>query len=628
MGDTDIKNKLFAEFPPVTAKEWEERIIKDLKGADYEKKLVYKPYDGLRIKPYYTSEDLNNLEYLSPLPDTFPYVRGTKKTSNTWFIRQDIAVNDLKQANEKALDILMKGVDSLGFILDHDKEYTKDDLDLLLKNIFAEIVEINFCCGHHALNLLQNHYDMLVRYNRDFQKIHGSVEFDPFGRLISKGNFYLSREDDLEQCVEMIKVSAHLPHFTVICVNGQNYHNAGATIIEELAFSLAQGAEYLTSLTEMGLSINQIAPKIKFSFATGSNYFLEIAKFRAARLLWAHIVKAYGPSKDEVTRMNIHAGTSGWNKSMYDPYVNMLRTTTEAMSAIIAGIDSLSVYPFDNIYEKPSDFSERIARNQQLLLKEESYLDKVEDPASGSYYLENLTDSIAAEAWKLFLETDARGGFLEAGAAGFIQEKIGVTANKRNMDLANRREILLGVNQYPNFTEYKTEKVPASVLNKQDMTEGKTLVETLKRFRGAQAFEEIRYETDMYSVDHKRPAAFMFTFGNLAMRMARSQFSRNFFACAGFGVIDNYGFKTIEEGVKAFKESKAEIIVICSADDEYPVIVHELMKRLNKNAIPVVAGYPKDFLEQLRAEGVEHFIHVRSNVLEELGKFQKLVGVV
>jgi len=310
---------------------------------------------------------------------------------------------------------------------------------------------------------------------------------------------------------------------------------------------------------------------------------------------------------------------------MYDPYVNMLRTTTEAMSAIIAGIDSLTVNPFDNVYEKPSDFSERIARNQQLLLKEESYLEKVADPSSGSYYLENLTDSIAAEAWKLFLETDARGGFLEAAAAGFIQGKIGETAQKRNLDLANRRDILLGVNQYPNFTEYKTEKIGPAVYKAQDAQIDGAEVITLKAFRGAQAFEEIRYRTDVYSMDHKRPAAFMFSYGNLTMRMARSQFSRNFFACAGFEVIDNLGFKTIEDGVNAFKKSKAEIAVICSSDDEYPVIIPEIVKQLKDKAVIVVAGYPKDYLEQLRAEGIEHFIHVRSNVLEELGKFQELV---
>jgi methylmalonyl-CoA mutase len=627
MGDLNKKEKLFPEFPPVSPAEWKQKVVEDLKGADYEKKLVYKPADGLYIKPYYTSDDLESLEYLTPMPDTFPFVRGTKKSDNDWFIRQDIVVSDLKRANEKALDILMKGIDSLGFILEDNKEYTKDDLDLLLKNIFAEIVEINLDCGRNALQVLRNHYDMLVRYNRDFQKIHGSVEFDPFGRLITKGSYYSSKEEDIDQCLQMIRVSAHLPHFTVICVNGNNFHNAGATIIEELAFSLAQGAEYLTLLTENGLSINQIAPKIKFRFATGSNYFLEIAKYRAARLLWAHIVKAYGPSKEDVTKMNIHAVTSSWNKSMYDPYVNMLRTTTEAMSAIIAGIDSLTVNPFDNIYEKPSDFSERIARNQQLLLKEESYLDKVADPSSGSYYLENFTDSIAAEAWKLFLEVDSRGGFLEAAAAGFIQGKIEETAQKRSLDLANRKDILLGVNQYPNFTEYKTEKVAPAVYKAQDGQKDGAVVKTLQAFRGAQPFEEIRYRTDVYSRDHKRPAAFMFSFGNVTMRMARSQFSRNFFACAGFEVLDNLGFTTIEEGLKAFTESNAEIAVICSSDDEYPVIIPEIVKQLKDKAVIVIAGYPKDHIEQLRAEGVEHFIHVRSNVLEELEKFQRLVGV-
>lgn len=621
------KVKLFSEFPPVSPAEWDQKVIEDLKGTDYERKLMYRPDEGMQIKPYYTSEDLKDLDYLTTLPDSFPYTRGAKKAGNNWFIRQDIVVSDLKQANGKALDILMKGIDSLGLVLEEDREYSEDDLDLLLKNIFAEIVEINFHCGRNALQVLQNHYGMLVRYNRDFQKIHGSIEFDPFGRLITRGNYYFSKEEDLDQIRQMILVSAHLPHFTVVSVNGNNYSDAGSTIIQELAFSLSQGAEYLTLLTEKGLSINQVAPKIKFRFATGSNYFLEIAGYRAARLLWAHIVKAYGPSKDEVARMNIHAVTSRWNKSMYDPYVNMLRTTTEAMSSIIAGIDSLTVNPFNEEYERPTDFSERVARNQQLLLKEESYLDKVVDPSAGSYYLESLTDSIAAEAWKLFLEVDALGGFLEASAQGFIQGKISKTALKRNNDLAYRRDILLGVNQYPNFTEYMTEKVFPAVSSARENTNEEAVVETLETSRGAGPFEEIRYRTDSYSKDHKRPAAFMFTYGNLTRRMARSQFSRNFFACAGFEVIDNLGFKTIEEGVKAFIESRAEIAVICSSDDEYPVIIPGITNMLRGKALIVIAGYPEDHLEKLRAEGIEHFIHVRSNVQEELSKFQRLVGV-
>jgi methylmalonyl-CoA mutase len=611
----------------VTVPEWEDRIIKDLKGADYEKKLVYKPVEGFKVKPYYTADDLKELDYLNQFPDAFPFIRGTKKAGNDWFIRQDLAVSDLKRANEKALDILMKGIDSLGLILDEDKEYSKDDLDLLLKNIFAEMVEINFHAGRNALQVMKNHYEMLVKYNRDFQKIYGSVEYDTFGRLISKGNYYVSKEEDLETCQQLIKIAEYLPHFTVIEVNGEHFHNAGATIVEELAFSLASGAEYLTQLTEKGLSVNKVAPKMRFRFATGSNYFLEIAKYRAARLLWAHIVKAYGPSREDVAKMTIHAVTSKWNKAVYDPYVNMLRTTTEAMSSIIAGIDSLTVGPFNEVFEKPDDFSARIARNQQLLLKEESYLDQVADPAAGSYYIENLTDSIAAEAWKLFLEVDAMGGYLEAVSSGFIQDKISATAAKRSADLASRKEVILGVNQYPNFSETKEKPLPSEVIRPLVNDSTDAIVRTLEIHRNAQPIEELRYKTDMYSRDHKRPAAFMFTFGNLGMRIARSQFSRNFFGCAGFETIDNLGFNTVEEGVKAYIESKAEILVICSSDDEYPVLAPAVLELVDDKAIVVVAGFPKDQLELLRAAGIEHFIHVRSNVLEELKKFQVLIGV-
>jgi methylmalonyl-CoA mutase len=518
----------------------------------------------------------------------------------------------------------MKGIDSLGFILDEEKEYTKDDLDLLLKNIFAEMVEINFQAGKNVLQVMRNHYEMLVRYNRDFQKIFGSVEFDPFGRLITKGNYFSSKEDDIETCNQLLKIAEYLPHFTVIEVNGENFHNAGATIVEELAFSLASGAEYLTRLTEKGLSVNKVAPKIRFRFATGSNFFMEIAKYRAARLLWAHIVKAYGPSRDDVSKMTIHAATSRFNKAIYDPYVNMLRTITEAMSSIIAGIDSLTVGPFNEVYEKPDDFSARIARNQQLLLKEESYLDQVADPGAGSSYIENLTDSIAAEAWTLFLEVDSKGGYLEAVSSGFIQNKIKATAAKRKTDLVNRKDIILGVNQYPIFTEKKEAAIPETVIKQQEY-EG--IVETVKLFRNAQPFEELRYKTDVYARDHKRPAAFIFTYGNLAMRIARSQFSRNFFACAGFETIDNLGFKTIEEGVNAFIESKAEILVICSADEEYPVIAPAIFEMVKDKAIVVVAGYPKDAMEELRVKGLEHFIHVRSNVLEELRKYHEILGI-
>lgn len=619
---------MFSEFPPVSTGEWEALIQKDLKGADYEKKLVWQTEEGFKVKPYYRRENLEGLEYLDELPGEFPFVRGNKKRSNNWYIRQDIMVDDIKKANEKALDILMKGVDSLGFILEN-KEYTAEDLDNLMKNIFAEIVEVNFSCPPGiALRIMQFHQELIKRYNRDFQKIHGSIDFDPMGYLVLKGNFYQSFDKSLTTARNLIDIAAHFPHFTVLQVNGANFRNAGSTILQELAFSLASGAEYLTHLTDTGVSIDQAAPNIKFTFGTGSNYFMEIAKVRAARLLWAAIVKAYGPSNNDVARMNIHAVTLDWNKTVYDPYVNMLRTTTEAMSSIISGIDSLTVKPFDSVFETPTEFSERIARNQQLLLKEESYFDKIADPAAGSYYIENLTESIAHEAWKLFLEVESMGGFIHAFKQGFIQEKVREAADQKDKDIAIRRRSILGTNQYPNSGEHIDKEVDPDVFNEEDQKEAGAIGDTLKTYRGAQAFEILRYNTDQYALKNGRPKVFMLTYGNIAMRIARAQFSGNFFACAGYEIIDNLGFKTVDEGVGAALQQEAEIVVICSSDEEYPVIAPEVCQKINERAIVVIAGYPKDSIGMLQEAGIRHFIHLRSNVLETLHQFQKELGIV
>ncbi len=623
---SEMKKNLFNEFPPVSTSEWEDKIREELKGGDYQKKLIWKTGEGFTVKPYYSAEDLIELEHLDTFPGDFPFIRGKNVSGNTWRIRQDIKVRDLKEANQKALDILMKGVDSLGFILSEDQIYSKEDLDQLLKNIFAEIVEINFNCGKNALNMLENHYEMIQRYNRDFSKISGSVDFDPLGCLVIKGNYYSSHEEDFNIIKKLISIATYLPHFHVINIHGDYFNNAGASIVEELAFTLSQGAEYLTQLTERELSISQVVPKIRFTFAIGSNYFMEIAKIRVARMLWAHIVKAYGLSRDDISAIYIHAVTSRWNKAIYDPYVNMLRTTTESMSAIIAGIDSLTVNPFSDVYEEPAEFSERIARNQQLLLKEESYLDQVADPSAGAYYIEQLTDSIAAEAWKLFLEVDALGGFIEALKQGFIQKKVSETANQRNLDIATRKTVVLGVNQYPDFDEAFGGNIKFD--QEVDLSSGENLLfNPVRQYRGAEAFEFLRYNTDRFSLTHKRPAAFMLTYGNLAIRIARSQFSRNFFACAGFEVIDNDGFTTVENGIKASLESKAEIVIVCSADEEYRQIVPEIFRQLKGHAIVVVAGYQKDIVDELKAIGVEHFIHIRSNVLETLQNFQQQLGI-
>ncbi len=624
---SEQKKKLFSEFPPVSTADWEAMIEKDLKGADYAKKLIWKTGQGFNAKPYYREEDLEGIDAIACRPGDFPFVRGGKLKNNDWFIRQNIRVNKIDEANKKALEILMKGINSLGFVLDDNKNYSKEDLDGLCRNIFAEIVELNFVCGKQAENIAGIFLELVQQYNRDFQKVHGSVNFDPLGRLVIKGNYYDSFDEDFECCRRMINLTANLPHFNVITVNGRNFHHAGSSIVQELAFSLAAGAEYITQLTDRGLSVDKVAPGMRFNFSIGSDYFMEMAKIRAARQLWANIVKAYGPSSDEVTRINIHTETASWNITVYDPYVNMLRTTTESMSAAIAGVDSHLVRPFDAAYAKPDEFSERIARNQQLLLKEEVYLDRVADPAAGSYFIENLTASLVDEAWKIFLEIEEKGGYIESVKSGFIQNSIRNNAEAMSQAIATRKISLLGTNQYPNFTEKIQTYIPAEVFKASDFTEKDAFVETLKPFRGSQEFELLRKKTDDYTREHQRPSVFMFTYGKLTMRLARAQFASNFFGVAGFELINNLGFKTIEEGVKAAIESNAGVVVLCSSDDEYASMAPEIIKQLKGKAIVVLAGYPKEIIEDLKKAGMKYFIHIRSDVLEILQQIQKELGI-
>lgn len=619
---TEIKQKLFADFAPVTTDEWEAKINADLKGKDYERALVWKTWEGFNVRPYYRQENLESLNYLDTLPGEFPYVRGNKKTGNDWLIRQNIFISDFKSANKKALEILGKGVNSIGFYFNDCENMTKEDLGVLLKDICLESAEINLVCPDDSSNCAQLFAEYVAEGKWVNNNVTASASIDPIGTYVLKGKFEKDAFTKLQAVVEKAKI---LPKFRVIGVHGKFFANSGSSIVQELAFSLAQGAEYLTQLTELGMNADDAAKSIKFNFGIGNNYFMEIAKLRAARLLWAQIVKAYGPENDCSAKLIAHSETNRYNLTIYDPHVNMLRTQTEAMSAALGGAHSITVLPFNAIYETPTEFSERIARNQQILLKEESYLDKVSDPAAGSYYIENLTDSLVKQAWSLFLTIQEKGGFLAAFAEGFIQKEIKAMATKRDLNIALRRENLLGTNQFPNFTEKITAEFDGSIFEPVDLTVKDAEVETLKPYRGAQAFEALRYSTDVFSKTNKRPVAFMLTIGNLTFRKARAQFSCNFFAVAGFTVIDNNGFNTIDEGVAAAKAANADIVVLCSSDEEYAELAQKAAELL-ENEILVVAGAPACQAE-LEARGIKNFISVKSNILEELEAYQENLGI-
>jgi len=417
--------------------------------------------------------------------------------------------------------------------------------------------------------------------------------------------------------------TAFLPDYRNILVNGSNFTNSGSGSVQELAFSIAMAAEYLAQLTDRGIDPGLAVARMKFRFGIGSNYFMEIAKLRAARILWSLVTEAFGLHGNDRARMEIHSVTSDWNKTLYDPYVNMLRTQTEAMSAVLGGTDSLTVNPFDIAFNMPGEFSERIARNQQLLLKEEAYFDKVADPASGSFYIENLTALIADNAWKLFLEIEDSGGFVSSLKCGIIQDKIERSAAERRNDIGRRREILLGTNQYPN-PEDKTSPVlvPESRSAIEENRDG-LVVRQVKLSRGSEEFEKIRIAVDRAS---KRPVVFLMAIGNHVMRRARSQFSSGFFGCAGYEIIDNDGFDDPDVAIECSLKSNADIVVICSSDEEYPVYAPEILERLGSSTIVVVAGNPPD-IEELRAKGLKNFISTKSDLSETLKYYNSCLGI-
>ena len=617
--------KLFSEFAPNTMQEWIDKVTVDLKGADFNKKLVWRTNEGFNVQPMYRLENMQDLKNLDCLPGEFPFVRGNKKDNNDWYVRQDIVVEDLAEANKKALDVLNRGVNSLGFVLNGCQEFTKADMEVLLKDICLECVEINFVAGCKKGSILDAFKAVVEERGIAPEKIQGGINVDPLTALTRKGKNCCDKPFENVK-VNLEKMAAY-KNFKTIEVGGYVFNNSGSSIVQELGFSLAAGVEYLDKLTDAGMKIDEVAPKIRFHFATGSKYFMEIAKLRAARYLWAHIVKAYNPSCDCKCKMNIHAETSEWNKTVYDPNVNMLRTQTETRSAVLGGVDSFTVHPFDDTFEcHPSDVAERVARNQQLLLKEESHFAKIVDVAGGSYYIEELTQNIAEAAWKLFLETQEQGGYIEALKKGFVQAAVKATAQARDLAIAQRKENFVGVNQFPNFNEKIDRQLCACIFEPEDETAEGAEIETLKPYRGPAAFEAMRLQTDAFSAKNGRPVVYMFPMGNLAMRKARAQFACNFFACAGFEVKDNNGFKTVDEGVQACLDNKAAIVVLCSSDDEYAGFAPEAFEKLKDKAIVVVAGNPESRPE-LEAKGLLNYIHVKNNVLEELKGYQVKLGI-
>lgn len=604
--------KLFTEFPPISTEEWEATINKDLKGADYEKKLVWRTDEGFNVRPYYRAENLNDINYLDTLPGEFPYTRGTKADNNQWEIVQEIDEICPVKANAIAIDAINRGATTIA--VNAQGIDNAEALAKLLNGIDLNKVGVQFNHVKCYISLVKLFLAYVDENKYDRHNISGCINFDPIAYRLKHNKFYHSEKEDMLQAVELLNMVEDMPKFKLINVNGILLHNAGSTIVQELGYTLALANEYLSFCTEQGVKVEKVASRMQLTLSVGSNYFMEIAKLRAARLLWSTMVSQYNPGCNCAYKIRINTVASTWNKTLYDPYVNMLRSTTEGMSAVIGGSDAISLQPFDVAYKESDEFSRRIARNVQVLLKEESFMDRVVDPAAGSYYIETLTNSIAEQAWKLFQSVEAAGGALKIIADGALQAEIEKSCQKRDMDIATRRYILLGTNQYPNINEKMADKIERLV---KDENEG------LKTYRGAIAFEEVRLATEKSG---RRPKVYLLKLGNLAMRQARAGFITNFFGCAGYEIVEPAGFASVEEGIKAVAEVNPDLIAVCSSDEEYATLGVEAAKQCKAqfpNTPFIVAGNPTECIDALKAAGADDFIHVRTNILESLKSYNE-----
>ena len=647
----DPQNKLENElnlskdFSLPTYEEWKACAEESLKGAPFEKKLVTKTYEGIDLQPIYTKKDLQDLSYLEQEPGECNYLRGATASGyieQPWEICQEINTPIASQFNEALKHDLERGQTGITLLLDRATQKgsggmaisTPEDLSAALAGIEVEKYPLHLIPGFSGLEILEILAAFMKQEGKDIGRIKGSIDTDPLGYLAVHGGLPVSIEDVFAKMARMVKWAVkNAPHLKTIGACGLPYHHAGADAVRELAYVSASAVEYIQQLLELDeeLTIDDVARSMRFTFGIGSFYFMEIAKIRAARMLWARIIQAWGGSKNS-QKMTIHARTSTYNQTRYDPYVNMLRTTTEAFSAIAAGVDSLQTNRFNEVLDSSDEFARRTARNIQIVLNEECRLNRLIDPGGGSYYIEKLTHEVAQKAWEHFREIEAKGGMLKALQQGFPQKEIETVAQKRKDDIARRKSIIVGTNFSANVGDPGGR---AKAFDSEVSDSGSLIkIKPLKLHRASEIFEELRDAVDAYKEKTKSdsgPKLFLAVMGSLSQYKPRADFSQAFFEIGGFDVIYPPGFETPEEAAAAVIASGAGAAVVCSSDENYLEMVPSFtraLKEKNPEIIVVLAGNPDEREEMYKQAGVDEFIYIGIDAHLILSRILKKLGVL
>jgi methylmalonyl-CoA mutase len=704
----DANKGFFDEFERPSKEQWKEVATAALKGAPFDKVLLTKTYEDLIIEPIYSAEDIEGLPHLNSRPGLQPYVRGTEQTGflqTPWVIAQEMTNALPEEFNSEACSDLSRGQTGLTIVLDAPTRNGLDPKDAVTAEVGAQGVSLasvadlaaaikgvdlkktNIICYTAATALPM--VAMLAAATKNdgetLQGVEACVGCDPLTELATEGSIGVSLKTAYDCMFQTLNWSLkNAPKLQTIFIQGHPYHNAGASSTQEVAFALSTAAEYLREMIGRGLSIDQVAPSIRFGFSLGSNFFMEIAKLRAARILWSQLVAAFG-GNEESQKMVIHGRTSEANKTVFDPYVNMLRITTEGFSGAVGGVDSMHLAPFDEPIRTPDTFSRRIARNVQIMLQEEARFTMPIDMAGGSYYIEKMTDEFGRAAWALFQEIEKDGGMLAAVKAGRPQAMSADTAAKRAKSIALRQDVILGTNMYANLGEQRLEApvidheelkrvrtaavadyqakhaemslpevlsaVGKAVENGQSdgveagvaaiaggatlgdlfseiaqMDAGREKVAALSIHRSAEAFEELRKTAESNAAQGKSVPIFLANMGPVPQHKPRADFARGFFEVAGFEIIYSEGFETAEAAAAAALQYGSPAIVICSTDATYPDYVPGIVKAVKAakpEATVIVAGRQKPEVEaEFIAAGVDDFIHVKANSYEINKKLQ------
>lgn len=609
----EMKNN---SFPKVTMEEWTAQAEKALKGKPVSK-LNSLTYEGITRKPIYTEVDL---EGINPVDNN---------GSADWTVSQQLYPGtSLEEMNNQLLQELQKGLQAIHFTVktavnSKALEITSlDALETLLKDVPVEQVPLQVYTGSSATAFM----NLLKDSSIDKTHLHGIIGADPIAEMVAAGSLSQPLErlfDEMKANLEWKKQNG--TRLKTIWMQAAPYHNGGASSVEELAATMATAVTYLNALMERGATVQEAASEIAFSFPVGSDFFMEVSKLRAARLLWANIIEAFG-GDEEAQKMTLHATTSVFTKSNLDPYVNMLRTTTEAFSAAIGGAESINI---DSYQQGEDVFSRRIARNTHYILKEESFLSKVVDPAAGSYYVEKLTHQLAEEAWKLFQEIEGLGGIVDALEAGFLQEKIKQVRDKRLKDVESRKKILVGTNMYANLAEELSNRVQ----NYMASPTGNTVmqVEPITPITLSQPFETLRYQAKEYAEKTgANPAITLINLGSLASHKPRTDFAAGFFHVGGLSTLASPSFSSLQE-LEAWlaQGPTTEYVCICGSDDTYENMLDDVLSLLQKHPVKILlAGLPDAERQvNLRNLGVTDFIHMKSNCYEQLAVIHQEMGL-